>query len=417
MGWLLKRGRALSRQGWRDDFNRANETPVQPPWRSWGDATSARILNNQLRLDDNGFLDWSNGGYGAEYQPLTPHWGYEFYSDFLGSGTGNFLCYLDKNWTRGQYQSESQYQTSVIWTHDVDNEEPPNHNYRVRISHKNKDSPFPAYKGTYTISNSSTFFAPHAWKIDVFHDKAVVVSMDGNPVLLYTIDDANYYFSADRRGLNFKSANWDTDIDWFYVYDWRGFPFVLGSGGFSDDFNRANGAPGNGWTALGSNAQITSNAWGMAGGFPSDGGRAILRTLGYTSGRVGVSGVIASPTAHEQGMVLCSNSAGTQGLIARSTATNAKIFRFSSALTGNPASYTQLGVHRDAIGGISSGNQLNFEVYDGNAYIWRGTELLAFANNAHAVVPKTNEYTGLVVSRSAFINSGSWNSVNCYQIN
>lgn len=424
MGWLLKRGLALSRQGWRDDFNRPNENPIQPPWRQWGDSTSGRVLNNQLRLDNNGFLNWSVGGWGAEYQPLTPHWGYEFRADFANTAnTGSFTVYLDKNWTRGQFQTSSQYQTYLTWQHDVDDKgtsDPADDtdSYGVTIVHKNKDAIFAALKDSYTMTQAQ-FFAAHTWKIDVFHDRAILVTMDGTPVLLYTVDDPDYYFSYDRRGLNFRSNAWDTDVDWFYVYDWLGFPFVWGPGAVSDDFNRANGPVGNGWTVLG-DAQIVNNAYSMPGGFPSDGGRAILRTLGFTSGRVGIAGVLGgnmNPSAHEQGMVLCSNANGTQGLIARVTNTNAKLFRFSSALTGNPASYTQLGIFKNAIGGLSSGQQLNFEVYDGNAYIWRGPELLAFANNVHAVVPKTNEYMGLLVSRSAFINSGSWNSVQLYQIN
>jgi hypothetical protein len=180
---------------------------------------------------------------------------------------------------------------------------------------------------------------------------------------------------------------------------------------FYDDFNRANGAPANGWTALGTEAQIVSNRLDMTGA--TDKSSAVIRDSGTATGKMRVEGTIRSPSVFADcGLQVCTNAAGTQGVSANFFANKVFISRFSTSLNGNPT-FTDLGPGNTSLGGdITDGEVMSLSIRNGTAWIERGGASIYSATDANVVVPATNQYAGARVERAPFSQvSGKWDDV------
>ena len=84
--FLLRRNVPRAWAGWRDTFNRANESPIQKPWGVWGtQPCTAQIESNVLRFGSGSA--WTNfGGWSYEHQPFTENWGVQFQMACTKSG-------------------------------------------------------------------------------------------------------------------------------------------------------------------------------------------------------------------------------------------------------------------------------------------------------------------------------------------
>ncbi|MGY4103405.1 hypothetical protein ACW2Q0_28160 [Nocardia sp. R16R-3T] len=209
-----------------------------------------------------------------------------------------------------------------------------------------------------------------------------------------------------------SNANGGESAPALYHYDRpTSFPAstVYGTSVFYDDFNRANGAVGNGWTVLGSAGQIVSNSYATTGG--TDGSRAIIRNTGITNGRQRVEAVVGGAlgpnNSADSSLLLCGNSAGTQGLACNVFGNAAYISRYSSSLSGSSPTFTDFASRTDLT--INNGDTLAFNVYDGAAWLEQNGTRRLYAVNVNDVVPASNSWGGLRVERAPFNDSLSWN--------
>lgn len=181
---------------------------------------------------------------------------------------------------------------------------------------------------------------------------------------------------------------------------------------FTDNFNRSNGAVANGWTVVGSQGQIVSNQYSITG--TTNLVASIIRDTTISTGKQRIQGIVKSPNATADcGLVLCSNSAGTQGLIASVYPSSVHISRFSTSLSGAPTVVTLVS-NNSLPSAIVDGNVISFSVRNGTAWIEREGVSLLSATNVHAVVPSTNSYAGAYVAWQSFNSSGKWDDITLY---
>lgn len=411
MSFLLRRNLPLARAGFYDDFARAVENPVQHPWVHLGDGAAADINSSQeLRLRGN-FLTADGGGESYEFMPFTPNFGLEMeiWNPVTGAAAQGFSAFFTNTWA----------DIGALFLDVVG----------VRLLHApaagGDTVQIAEYANVYTFSNArAQFTSPVTFngttltlKIWVDDDQFIRVWLNGT-YLGAAMVSAAFRLGPGRRCLRFlNTCTNDVWLRWLFHYD-RPSDFVdssrFNSLLITDNFNRANGAVGNGWTVLGSAGQIVSNSYSTTSG--TDGSRAIIRDTGITTGRQRVEAVVGGAlgpnNSADSGLVLCSNSAGTQGLVANVFGNAAYISRFSSVLTGNPPTFVDLSSQTGL--SISNGDVLAFSVYDGVAWLEQNGNRILYAVDVHAVVPATNQYAGLRVERTLFNDSMAWNSVSLY---
>lgn len=415
--WLLKRGRALARAGWLDNFEGRTENPPKQPWRPWGAHTDARIEGGRLRLVDSSswFGFGPKGGWGYEYQPLTANWGFEFRAQLETPGVfvqnWALVAFLDQNWTGNQNPDTDQYQTIFSlgrWTEGEDEDEEFVYGARIRL--RNKDAINAADVAEWQTTQGS-ILGPATWDVRIYNDQTITVARDGVVVLCYWEDDPDYRFGPGRRAANFRSLTVDTLLDHLFVYDLR-LPTSWTSL-FYDDFNRPNGAAGNGWTQIGNNASIVNNSWSTTG--TTDGSRALVRPTGITNGRIRIEGTVGGnigpSNSAKSSLLLCVNNAGNQALACNLLGNKLHLGRYSSALSANLPTWTGFSSLSNPIG-VNSGDAVGMTLYDGELTLDVNGQTVVTARGVHAVVPASNDRAGLRVERVfPGSNSNSWNSV------
>jgi hypothetical protein len=414
VSWFLKRAQALARQGWRDDFTRADESPIKQPWRPWGSSVTADLVGNRMRIND---ADWfQTGGIGFEHQPLTPNWGIEFRTEFASysGGDSGIKLSISNNWPQGG--ASKRYIPVISMAKDTDSEDPTTH--RITLYRKDTESFLNLGTVADIYSFSSVEWAmPHNWRIRCFNDKTFAIWMDDIVRIVYTYSDSDaaYRPGPGTRGVNFQriGSSIDCFIDNFAIYDML-VPLPTADqwvSQFYDDFNRTNNTTiGNGWTKVGANAAISSNAYATTG--TTDGSRGIYQSTPLSSGNMRLETVWGGP--NNVTVFQCSsligrmNSAGSLGIAANFFSDKIYIAKMTGSLSS--PTFVDLAVSKSLPANVANGAKYALCIYGDEAWVEDAAgNFLVFADGINAASPDTNRYFGARVQRGAFINSQSFN--------
>ncbi|WP_109527282.1 MULTISPECIES: hypothetical protein [Nocardia] len=408
MSFLLRRSVPRAWAGWRDDFNTYPVGNIQRPWVHLADGTVAQFNSSgELRLPAN-FFSGNGGGESYEFQPFTPNWGmeYEIWWPVTGVASQGFTMYFTDSWARigGAFAN----MVGVRMLHDVTRDylqlSEFTDGWSVAQPNGAWDSP--------VVYNGNDLHV----KIWVENDTWVRIWVNDIYVGSSMITPA-FKLGPDRRCLRTLNTSLaDVYMRWIDHYDRP--PSVPNMSVWSsilfDDFNRADGAVGSPWTQLGTNAGIVSNSWSTTG--TTDGSRGLLWNTTLTGGKVRVEatvgGNLAPHATAASSLIVCSNSAGTQGLCANIYSGSVYISRFSTAISGTPT-MTDFQALTSGVS-IASGDKLAFCVYNGFTFLEKNGTPIIYAGNAHGTVPASNTYAGLRVGRTSGNNSNSWNDVRIY---
>lgn len=407
MSFLIRRNLPLAWAGYRDSFERPVENPVQRPWFHIGDGPTADInALGELHIPSNS-SSVDGGGESYEFEPFTENWGFEMEVWFPveGIASQSFAVFFTDSWAKiapGKFQDVAgirlfhapalgeDFLQYGEWETTMD----------VVENEQRWTSPIGGYYGkTLTL------------RIWVDHDKWMRVWLNGNYVGSKVVSESRW-FGPTRRCMRFLNtalcAAW---VRWVNHYDRPSSipPSTVWGSIFYDDFNRANGAVGNGWTVVGTRQAITSNSWGRNPSDGNDSGVAILRDYADSNARVKIEatcgGNFGVQADRSSGLVLGSNAAGTKGLIATIQSDSVAINEFTSSLDGNLPSLSQ---RQSFPANIVSGDRIAFCAYNGIAWIEQNNVPICYSSGW---VTDGGTYAGLYAERKDFTNSHSWNDV------
>lgn len=406
MSFLMRRNLPLAYAGWYDTFDRPVENPIQWPWVHLGDGTPADINTSQeLHIPANATTG-NGGGESFEFMPFTPNFGleYELWWPVAGAAAQTFDTYFTNTWadigaTFLNCAGIRLWQRNVIDGSTV---------------------LFAEFPSVYSIGTSQQAGSPVAYngtvltiKIWIDDDQWMRLWINGTYVGSRTISPG-FKLGPGRRCVRFLNSSFsDGWIRWIYSYDRATSipnPNVWQTD-FYDDFNRSDGAVGNGWTQLGSAAAISSNSWAKNG--TNDESCGLLRDTGNSSGRMRIEATVGGASGinntSDSGLVLCANSAGTQGLSANIFGNQIYLSQFSSSLSGSPAFTDQASMTTGMT--VNTGDKVAFSVYNGIAWIEVAGNRRLYSGAPHNTVPATNSWAGLRVERQSSNYSNSWNDV------
>ena len=416
MSFLLRRNRPWTFGDYRDldaAHSRPNENPIKKPWNQWNDSQTATLTSNVMVFSDATTSTFNFGGYAYEHQPSTSRWGVEFDIDLTvnTSQAAFFGAFVGSSWTRSIQSGDSNllridfFKNSPLLSGGDYS--------RVRIVTYASAGGLETVLSQTDLPGGINWFNTggfHNVKVWFDDDKTIRIYVDNVLTNWTMVPNAAYRPSLNARAFNFTNrTQFTAAMKNFATYDRRS-DYPSWTSFFYDDFNRANGAPANGWTALSATAQIVGNALSITG--TTDGGSGVIRDTGVTTGKQRVEGVLASNPSNtanaDSRLFLLSNVGGTQGICARVNGNKIAIVRYSSALTGNPPTFTQLAASV-GLSNTVAGDKIS--LCSSNDHIWveRNNEVVLGA--PRVTVPNTNQYAGGGVSRSAFANSASWNDL------
>ncbi len=403
MSFLLRRNLPLAWAGWYDNFSSYSAGTIEAPWVHLGDGTAATISSSQIVIPSNTSTS-NGGGESYEFMPFTPNWGFEAYLNdpVTGALAQTFNVYFTDSWSK--IGAAFANMAGVRLVHGVDSE-------LVAITEFSSFLSVASVIGEWT--SPVTFDA--GWltlRIWVDEDLFMRIWINGIYVGAGQLD-STYAFGATRRCVRFCNTCLNTvTMAWVDHYDRPGsFPNAnVWSSIFYDAFGRSDGAIGNGWTQIGSDAQLTSGVWVHTGG--TDDSDAIIRDTGLTGGKVRVTGTIRSPN----GTADCSlyalvNSGGTQALAANVYSNKVYISQLSGSLTS--PTWTDFAPLTSGVT-IADGDQISLGVYGDVAWIEQNGNRILRAAGISGAIPATNSLAGARVSHKSFNASGGWDDIRIY---
>ncbi|QSL67882.1 hypothetical protein [Nocardia phage P3.1] len=423
MAYYRKRSRPLAKQGWRPDFS-VNQNPPQQPWKPWGDSTPADIIGGDLYIGDSGSF-WNlgpRGGWGTEFSPLTGNWGMEFGLDlntttFLSSRS--FTMYIGKNWVHGGDPTAVKYQVALKWEqYTTGSGEDEETHYGMSLWLDDKDSLIDSpRKVVYEFNNLTELTSFHTWRFKFINDNTVVMWMDGIVRWVYTIpaslEGGGFLRGPGLRSVAMRAFFFEATItnpaSGPMFYDYVLPPPVWSSDVFYDNFNRANGAPANGWTTVGSDVVVNNNSLGLAGGFLSDGSRGAWRsgnplTTGNMRLSVTLGGAHGVASAQASSVIGRMNAAGNVGIALNIFSNKLYIAKFSGSLS----SPTFVDYGMDDVT-VNNGDILDFIINGDEAWVELSGQVLLYVDGINAHSPESNRYYGARFNRGAFVNSCAFN--------
>lgn len=423
MGWLMKRSRPLAKQGWRPDFS-VNQNPPLQPWRPWGDNSPAQITGGKLIIGDSGTLFdlGPRAGWGTEFAPLTANWGMEFtlkMTDTSLATSGNFSIYIGKNWVHGGDPTAVKYLVSLrVERYTTGSGENQETHWGLSLWLDDRDSAIDSpRKVTYEFANEADMLGPHNYRFKIINDNTFVAWIDGTVRWVYTIpaslEGGGFLRGPGLRSVAMRSFFYETEISnpatGPMFYDVIKPPPVWSTNVFYDNFDRANGAPGNGWTTVGSNVVVRSNSLGIDSGLLSDGGRGAWRSgnplstgnmrLSVTLG--GANGISSAQPSSVMGRI---NSTGTLGISLNIYSNKIYIAKWTGSISS--PTWTDLGMDNLT---LNNGDVVNFIISGDEAWAEYNGQVLLYVDGINAHSPETNRYYGARFQRGTFINSASFN--------
>lgn len=410
MSWLLRRHLPLAWAGWRDldaQHARADENPIQKPWRRTNSGRPVWLEDNVLKIADYSATVFEVGGVSYEHVPFTANFGVEFDLNI----DGNVLqlqfwgAAISPSWTKVGFSDLINQPIITI--------------YREVASAVNSIRII-VYRSLSTIDNiadSGTFsgLMNRSWcrmKILVDRDRLVRVYINDVLRLQHWLP-ADLAGSPRARAFNYlnQTSAWSEQKN-FRLFDHDPIFRVATQwiSDYADTFNRADGAVGAPWTQYGVNAQIVSNSWASIG--TADGTRLLLQQTSDTSGAQRVEAIIggsASPnTTTAASLLLRVNGSGTEGLAANIFSSSI----FIAFMSGGPTNPTFTDFTSTPIT-ITAGDHIAFSITGDGAWV-EVNGVVVLAADINGALPASNSWRGLRVSRRSFTYSASWNSVSLF---
>ncbi|MEU9515935.1 hypothetical protein [Micromonospora sp. NPDC048169] len=407
MSFLIRRNLPLAWAGWYDSFDTYGVGPMRRPWVWLGDGTRGDYnALGEFHLPANYFTN-NGGGPSYEFQPFTPHWGleWEVWWPVEGLAAQSFTCFITDSWAR--VGALFQNLLGIQLRHTSSGDTIGINGYPTIIGfndHEGQFTPPAPYFGKYTTV-----------RIWCENDEFLRLWVDGQYMGSQMLTNPTFKPGPDRRCVRFlNAALCDCWMRWIQHYD---KPSSVPNKNvwvpqLTDNFNREDGPVDNGWTQIGTNAGLVGGSWANTG--TTDGSRGLLRNTGISTGRVRieatVGGAVGPNNTASSGLVLCSNAAGTSGLIANVIAGQLGIGYFSDSLSGNPPTFTYYRTLTTGVT-VSAGDKIAFSSY--GSLIWievNGTPRLYAVSDTYTA----NTYAGLRVSRASSTYSASWNDVTIF---
>lgn len=410
MSFLLRRHWPLARAGWRDldaEHARPDENPIKPPWKRTNMARSVWLQGNELRIADYSETVFQVGGVSYEQMAFTPNWGCEFDLNIDGNIIQRQFWggVISPSWTKVGF-SDILNQACIVVHRDVTSAV-----NQIQILVFRNLSTIDTLVAT---QNYSGLMNRSWWRMTILisRDRLVRVYYNGTMLLQYWLP-SDLAAGPGRRAMNFlnqtSATSWQRN---FHLFDTAPlYPVISWALAFADDFNRPNGAVGNGWTQLGVNAGLVNQSWSTTG--TTDGSRGLIRDTGITSGyqrvEAVVGGNIGPNNASDSSIVLRATADGTSGLVANFYSNSVWIARLTGSLT-DPTflDYTHTGEIA-----ITTGTPVAFSCSPTAAWVEVDGQVV-LAADLNGQVPVTNSWAGLRVEREPLLDSASWDEVRVY---
>ncbi|MFE2994289.1 hypothetical protein ACFXG4_05065 [Nocardia sp. NPDC059246] len=408
MSFLLRRtNRAWA--GWRDLdalHSRPNENPIQPPWKRTNTGRTVWLEGNVLKIQDAFETIMQLGGVSYEMQPFTQNWGCEFDLNCDGAVLVQqqfWAACISPTWTSVAFTDLANRPMIAIHR----NVGQLGNTLKVMVYHDLNTIETLAETGELSGLMNRTWCR---MTILVDRDRLVRAYINGTPLLQQWLPTA-YASGPGKRAMNFlnQCTAW-SEMKNFVLFDQQSdFQSVAPwSSVYYDDFNRPDGAPGNGWTQQGSNASIVGNSWSVTGG--SDSSNGLLRDTGVTSGIQRVEAIVGGNLGPSGGadasLILRATPDGSEGLSANFFSGTIYLSRFTGGLATptftDYMSTSEVTVPNGAKAAFACTNQAAWIEVNGQIV------LMADVNNK---VTTSNSWGGLRVSRRSGSNSHSWNDV------
>ena len=409
--FLLRRNLPRAYAWWHDEFERPPENPVKWPWVHLGDGTPSAINSlGELQVFQNATTT-NGGGASYEFMPFTPNWGFE--TEFFWPVGGLAAQSLDFMFTNTWADIGAAFVNCV----------------GVRFFYRTAPLASNIYIAEYpaviaigtllgTYDTPAAFGGQLTLRVWVEDDQWMRVWINGIYVGSRTVEPG-FKLGPGRRCIRILNGSYaDAYLRWVSHFDRPASipPDEVWQSDFYDDFNGRSGNQNgvNGWTQLGTNAAVVSDSWATTG--TTDGSRGLIRDTGNTSGRMRIEATVGGASGinntADSGLVLCSNSAGTQGLSANIFGNKIYLSEFSSSLNGSPTFSDQTSMTTGIT--VNTGDKVAFSVYNGIAWIEVAGQRRLYSGTANATVPATNSWAGLRVERASSNNSCSWNDVRIF---
>lgn len=402
--FLIRRNLPLAWAGWRDEFDRPAENPLKPPWKHLGGGESYINDSEQLVVTEQAVND---DGRGPSYtwQPFTPHWGFEagIWYPVEGLDNQHFYVVFTDSWVRIA-SDKFQKAAGVGFKHELGGDD--NMVYGEFDSMFSPidirgvwDSPVGAFKGQ--TLNLKVWCENDEWLRIWVNDAYVGSVMPSNA----------YKLSPLRRCVRLLNRSYcNVLVRWLDHYDRPPTvpPKTVWTEVFADDFNRADGVVGNGWTQLGTDASIVSNRYKHSDSVENSVG--LIRNVGDLHGKARIEAVIRNPSASDSSLVLFGNAAGDRGLVANVFNNTVYLGRLTGSMNGAPTFYDFM--NRGVT--VADGDTIAFCVYNEISWFEVNGVPKAYAGNVHDVIPDSNPYAGLRVERVDGVTSGGFDSVKVF---
>lgn len=410
MTWLMRRHWPLAWAGWRDldaAHARPDENPIQRPWQRVNSGRTVWLESNVLKIQDYSETPFEMGGVSYEKQPFTQNWG----TDFDLNIDGNVLqqqfwgAALTPSWSNVHFTSIAEHPMVVVWRDALSAV----NTIKVIVYHSVGSLETLATTGNYTGIMARAWYP---FRILVDRDRLVRVytgNYGSSGLRLQYWLPAQYKSSLGNRSLSFlnQTSAWSEQKN-FRVFDHDTIFKTVTQWTVQvkyDDFDRANGPVGNGWTQIGTNAGIVSNSWSTTG--TTDGSRGLLVDTGATNGAQRVEAIIggnvAPNTGCEASLVLRCNAAGTDAIVVNVYSTVIYIARLTGSMTESTMiDYTTTPV------AITSGTKIAFSIVGDGAWV-EVNDVVVLLADVNGQSPITNSWAGLRVARRSSANSASWN--------
>ncbi|MFE5290223.1 hypothetical protein ACFRAQ_35170 [Nocardia sp. NPDC056611] len=340
------------------------------------------------------------GGVSYEKMCLTPDWGIEFDLRIDGNviQTQIFAMALSSSWAKVGFSDLIEVPMVSIWRDAFGGQL---NSIRVIVYHSAAEIESLASTGTYGDLQNNSWYTV---KLLIDEDHLVRVYINGEFRFQYWLPN-QYAAGPNRRALSLLNQTTNPAyIKNFRLFDNRSnLQTKIGwtREAFYDNFNRANGSVGNGWTQIGTDAGIVNNSYASTG----SGSAAAIRDTGVTHGAHRVEAVVGgnnAPSSTNCTLVARVKSDGSEGL-AGNVFNNAVVL---SHFTGGLDNPTMIDYNSAAVS-IPSGTLVALCCNGEAAWIEIGGEIVVMADmNGH--VPAAGQtYAGVRVKQG----SGSWNDV------
>ncbi|TDP29747.1 hypothetical protein [Nocardia ignorata] len=412
MSFLVRRNVPRAWAGYQDNFTTYPEGDVIGqtywPWvhlgggRSYINNLDELVVTEQVVNDD---------GRGPSYawQPFTPNWGFECEVWYPVEGIDNqhFFVVFTDSWSKVA-PTKFQKAAAVGFKHELGGAD--------NMAYAEFPDMFTPFGNLHTWAPPGGAFFGRTLNLRVWceNDEWLRIWLNGTYVGS-AMPSAQYKLGPTRRAVRLVNRSycnaWVRKID---HYDRPSTipPMSVWSSIFYDDFNRADGAVANGWTQLGTDAAIVSGHYKNTA-TTTDVNRSVglIRDVGNLDGRARIEAVVRNATSTADGsLMLFCNAAGTQALVANIYSNHIYLGRMTSAVNGTPSFFD----FQDRAAVVNNGDKIAFTVYDEICWLEINGTKVVYAGNVHNVVPRTNPYAGLRVSRDGTATSVQFDDVRIY---